>query len=108
MAMSSGSEMPSKRWYSRMTRSSEVTVSPVPVARSLPSTTWKSSVKPRRVRSSTAAATVRYPTLRYAATPVVVIQLDGADELSKPGRQLGVFTIVDGDVDDRGAGLCQG
>src|SRR5215510_1922692 len=61
MAMSSGSETPSKRWYSRMTRSSGLTVSPARMARSLPSITRKSSVKPRRVRSSTAHATVRYP-----------------------------------------------
>src|SRR5215813_12713020 len=73
MAMSSGSETPSKRWYSRMTRSSGLTVSPARMARSRPSTTRKSSVKPRRVRSSTAHATVRYPARRPAATPVAAI-----------------------------------
>src|SRR5229473_2293152 len=109
MAMSSGSEMPSKRWNSLMTSSSGLKVSLVPVARSLPSTTRKSSVKPRRVRPSTAHATVRYSALRSAVLmPLAVIQLDGADQLTQPGRQLGILTIVDRHVDDRRAGLCQG
>src|SRR5262245_52497928 len=60
MAMSSGSDTPSNRCTSRITRSSARTDSPLPMARRPPSITRRPSVNPRRPRSATARATVSY------------------------------------------------
>src|ERR687891_2395708 len=57
--MSSGSETPSNRWTSRITRSRGHSVSPV-AARRAPPTACKSAVNPRRARSPTAHAMVAH------------------------------------------------
>src|SRR6185503_4498937 len=50
--MSSGSEMPSKRWNSRIVRSSALKVRTVPAARSPSPATANAAVKPRSARSA--------------------------------------------------------
>src|SRR6266581_5592958 len=57
--MSSGSETPSNRWTSRITRSRGHSVSPV-AARRAPSTARKSAVNPRRARSAMAHVIVAH------------------------------------------------
>src|SRR5574341_387655 len=100
--MSSGSDTPSKRWYSRITRSSAPNVSPVPRARSRPSTTRKRSGNPRRVNSSTASASVAYRATPTGFAIIAPSPLDRTDELAEARRRSGVLAVVDGHVDDRG------
>src|SRR6266540_2852365 len=109
--MSSGSDTPSKRWYSRITSSLGSSSLPVPSSVTLPSTARKRSVKPRRVKPSIASSKVAYPVVPVRVVIVAprgMADLDWTDEVAQPRRQLGVLAVVHRHVDDRWAGMGQG